>query len=877
MSLRLADPLVLLALIPVAAVALLFAKQWPWGWSSSLRVLAAVLLVLALAQPQVGGHDARLTVLAVDRSASIDANMAATERRWEQQVARVCPAPCRIVEFAQGARSRSDQAGTLPAKPSLSAAGSDLEAGVRLALRAVPQGGRIALLSDGNQTEGDVLAAGKAARAAGVQVDAVPLADPRRRDAAITRIAAPQAVHAGDPIPLMVTIRSSIAAKATLYLTHDDQPAGQKTLSLHAGDTPLLLSYTASSAGWQSYTARVALSGDSVAANDSSTAVIDVKPEPRLLLVGGNAALAARIARLGFALQRVAPAALPTAEGGYAGLDGVVLGDVPAASIGSSQVTALGAAIRRRGLGLVVLGGPDSFSGGGYAGSSLEGLLPVASRTPGSLQRRNAAIELVLDRSGSMIDLAGGVPKIAMVRQGGVQTARYLAAHRDELGVIAFDAVPHRLIPLQPLSPGSGERSAIAAIDGLTAEGGTNIFLALQAGFRQVQTSDAPAKHIVLITDGVSEAENYGPLLQAIRQSHVSVATVALGAEANRSLLARIAHATGGAAYATETARSLPRIFAKESRFAVKPVRLAGSLTVVPGSDSPIVASLAGQALPRLSGDQITSLKAAGAQADLLVEGGSSGSVPALAQWQLGAGRVAVWTPGIGGPWANAWNGQGKLWNDMLRWSERPVQPPTPMPEVLQGTPPQLRVRLPQTGNGVTVPSSIAVRLTAADGRQRAFTLTRGASGLYSVPLGGLRPGAYAYLLSVGSRRSSGELAVPYSLEYLPLPPAATPLGALAAATGGRLLAQDDPRALLSGRPVALWWALALAALVSFASAVLRQMLGSGEGSGGSPSGGDWRGTQEVEDAPSYAASSPSARAPEASSLSGSTSVGASR
>ena len=40
----------------------------------------------------------------------------------------------------------------------------------------------------------------------------------------------------------------------------------------------------------------------------------------------------------------------------------------------------------------------------------------MTSLVPGNLQRHNLAIELVLDHSGSMMDTAGGVPKIAMAR-----------------------------------------------------------------------------------------------------------------------------------------------------------------------------------------------------------------------------------------------------------------------------------------------------------------------------------------------------------------------------------------------------------------------------------------------------------------------------
>jgi Ca-activated chloride channel family protein len=869
-SLRFADPLFLLALAPMLALAplaTLTASRRPFAWTL-LRALAAVLLVLALAQPQLDGGGRRATVLVVDRSARVDRRIGATEARWARAA---CSAPCRIVEFADGARALADSPAALASAAPLPAGASDLEQGVRLGLGLVPHGGLLALLSDGDQTQGDVLSAAALARADGVPIDVVALEDRRRRDAAITRMTTPASVHSGDPIPLLLTVRSTVTARATLYVSRDGALVGRQTLALRTGDNPLLLSYTATGTGWQSFTARIALPGDASPADDSLSSATDVLARPRLLAVGVDASLRGLLTRLGFALTSAAAAALPSRAGGYADLDAVVLDDVPASALRSRQVAALNTAVRDGGLGLVALGGPRSFSGGGYAHTALEDLLPVESLVPGKLQRRNAAIELVLDRSGSMIDLAGGYPKIEMVRQGGVRTAQFAASHEDELGVVAFDAAPHILVPIQRVGPGGSERRIRSAIEELTAEGATNIYLALQAGFRQLETSAAPSKHMVLVTDGISQPEEYGPLLQAIGDSHVSVATIALGAEADRSLLAQIAHSTGGNFYATSGARELPRILTKESDFAAKPAQAHGSLRVLAGTDSPIVASLAGGPLPPLAGGELTNLKP-GAQADLLAEVKPKELVPALAQWQDGAGRVVAWTPGFGAPWGGKWSRETQLWNDLVRWSERAARTATPAVEVRSGTPPSLRVDLAQEGASAFGISTVAATLTSSTGALSTLALRRTGPSIYTAALPSTAGGVYRFALTAGARRSGGELAVPYSEEYLPQPTAATSLGELASATGGRVLSEQDPAALLAGAGQDLWWAFALAALAGFLLAVFGELLQRRRPAGDRPSSPS---RPDGEDF--YQAMSPSARAALASRSSGSTSVGASK
>ena len=80
------------------------------------------------------------------------------------------------------------------------------------------------------------------------------------------------------------------------------------------------------------------------------------------------------------------------------------------------------------------------------------------------------------------------------------------------------------------------------------------------------------------MSDGISQPENYAPLLAQLRQARITVATVALGADADRKLLGQIAAATGGHAYVTDNAHELPKIFAKETQLAAKPVRVRGRL-----------------------------------------------------------------------------------------------------------------------------------------------------------------------------------------------------------------------------------------------------------------------------------------------------------
>ena len=105
---------------------------------------------------------------------------------------------------------------------------------------------------------------------------------------------------------------------------------------------------------------------------------------------------------------------------------------------------------------------------GAFARLSAGALLPVASIVPGNV-KGTIAVQLVLDHSGSMIDLVGEYPKIEMAQTASVAAARFLSAHEDYLGVVAFNIKPKTVVraplggpewTLPPIACSSWDRSA---------------------------------------------------------------------------------------------------------------------------------------------------------------------------------------------------------------------------------------------------------------------------------------------------------------------------------------------------------------------------------------------------------------------------------
>jgi hypothetical protein len=369
-------------------------------------------------------------------------------------------------------------------------------------------------------------------------------------------------------------------------------------------------------------------------------------------------------------------------------------------------------------------------------------------------------------------------------------------------------------------------------IDTIPANGGTNIYKGLAAGVKEIERSKAKDRHIILLTDGISEPGHYKELVPGLKKGEISVATVALGAEADFALLKEIAAETGGNYYATENARDLPKIFSKETRLNTRTVRLRGRLGVSAGDPSPITGSLVGQKLAPLGGNVVTTLKP-GAEAALLGQDKDHPPDPVLAQWQYGSGRVAAWTPGLEPGWAGEWLQQPQLFQDAGRWVERGVAAPPLTPSLVAGDQRQVEVAPVDSSGRPIALGGLAGTLTSAKGKTTTLRFEESASGRWTAWLPELAAGEYEYALSAeGAGDLGGKLAIPYPAEYRLGRIDTTPLGPLAVAAGGTTLAASDP-GVVEGGSHHLWWLFAALGLACFLVGVVLRLVG------GRPAGED--------------------------------------
>src|SRR5207302_6722715 len=79
--------------------------------------------------------------------------------------------------------------------------------------------------------------------------------------------------------------------------------------------------------------------------------------------------------------------------------------------------------------------------------------------------------------------------------------------------------------------------------------GGTQIAPALSEAYQRILPQTAVYKHIVLLTDGISEEGDSMTLTKEALTNHVTISTVGLGQDVNRAFLEKVASNAEGKSY----------------------------------------------------------------------------------------------------------------------------------------------------------------------------------------------------------------------------------------------------------------------------------------------------------------------------------------
>lgn len=344
---------------------------------------------------------------------------------------------------------------------------------------------------------------------------------------------------------------------------------------------------------------------------------------------------------------------------------------MPAETLSRSQMEAVAEHVEHSGGGFLMTGGDRSFGPGGYANTPIEEILPVDLRVRRRENRPSLALVLVVDKSGSMAGQEESRSKIDVAKEATLSLLDVLAPS-DFIGVIAFDKEAQTISGLRQVA----EKTAVrGAIESLEAGGGTTIYPALDLAhqwLRELTASGVERKHVLLLSDGRTEAANFEELVGKLVNSGEVLSVVGIGSDVDREFLSELAALGLGRAYFSEAISELPSILAREGALIAGEWLVERRFQPQATGLHEILKGIDTSTVPEMNG-YVASVAKPRSRV-LLV---SDSRDPILACSRFGLGKTLAFTSDLSSPWAGdwmAWEKMGRLWSQMARWASRRVE-----------------------------------------------------------------------------------------------------------------------------------------------------------------------------------------------------------
>jgi Ca-activated chloride channel family protein len=701
----------------------------------ALRSILIIGLAVVLSGPHVVRQHDHLTVIGVlDISGSVQrfANLPAIEelkarsnieylRRWFRQATQMRESDDRfgLIVFdgraiAVSAPTRADYVDDNLDVSMLD--GTNIAQAVRLALAMFPAdtAKRIVLVTDGNETAGNLMDALKATtgdsrltiddlrladgaaprssivnRQSSIPVDVLPIAYRVRGDVQVVRIEAVPIARPEQTITARIILEATEPIEGLLTLRREGvpvdingrEPGTSRHVSVPAGQSVHLVQVTLGQTPVNRFEA--VFEADDPAAdvlpdNNRAEAFTATPSRGSVLVLDRDAAQRSNAMQLLLDEAKIPVAAQTPAEFATDLLslqnhDLIVLDNVAASELSTQQQQLIATYVNDLGGGLIMIGGPNSFGAGGWHGTPVADLLPVLLDPPREMRLVSGAVVFVMDKSGSMNHpVAGARTSQQQIANEGAALAIESLMPDTLVGVISFDMSAHTVVDLQP---NDDTKRITERVRSIQAEGGTNLEPGLRRAYEWLRDKEVAKKRVVCLTDGRSHNTDLQPIAQLMAGANIQLTTIAVGDDADHDLLAELAKIGGGEFYPVRDPRTLPGILIDSVQILNKPlIKEVAFVPKVLATGSTLAAGM--DLAPALGGLVITAPRD---DPHAIIEMISPDNEPLLAHWQSGLGRVAAFTSDLGQNWSSKWldwPGATAFWVQLVRTIARPPSNP---------------------------------------------------------------------------------------------------------------------------------------------------------------------------------------------------------
>ena len=624
-----------------------------------LKALTIVLILLALSEPKLSLPETKMAVaVLVDTSASLspqdlaraseltDALERSRGRHW-----------IRVLPFARSVRSITpeEQQHGWHFKYTAGEAGqaTDLEAGVREAIASLPSGlvPRLLLISDGKENSGSVTRATWQAQSLGIPIDTIALQGKPQPALRLESVSLPTVAFTGEKFPIDLTVSSPAEIGANVQMSAEGKVLGSDAVKLERGSNQVRVHARITAAG------ALSLAGVMRADNLGEVRFDRAMTlrRPKILYVsedpeGTETHLMQTLSAGQFDVDRTAD----PLHGTLSDYQLVVLNNMDLEALPAPRKDEIEKFVKEGG-GLLVIGGERNiYNDTKTAEDSLDRAMPAKLAPPRSPE--GTAVVLIIDKSSSMEGRKIELARLAAI--GVVDNLRPV----DLVGVLIFDNSFQWAVPIRRAE----DKAMIKRlISGIVPDGGTQIAPALAEAYRRVLPSRATFKHIVLLTDGISEEGDSLDLSKEAASQHVTISTVGLGQDVNRAYLERVATSANGKSYFLNEPAGLEQLLLKDVMEHTGSTAVEKLLRPVVEKNAEILDGVGIESAPALKG-YVRFVSKPSADTILRVDPKD----PLLVRWQYGLGRAVVFTSDAKSRWAAdwvAWKGFDRFWTNIFR------------------------------------------------------------------------------------------------------------------------------------------------------------------------------------------------------------------
>ena len=697
--------------------------------------------------------------------------------------------------------------------------------------------GKIVLISDGVQTEGNLSRILDDLKSRGVAVDVLPIDYSYSNEVWLERLDLPQAVKLGESYEAGILVKSLNEGKGKLVLRENGNVIAEQDVEYKAGTNRYTVPITLRGTGYYEYTATIEVpkAQDSLSQNNTVMNYIFVEGEGKVLLVTDGAGdhrdweRLEKVIREGErAVDRIEGPDLPRDATSLMPYDCIIFVNVPHDEFDVQQLQAVRDAVYNLGSGFLMVGGANSFGPGGYHRTVIEDILPVSMDVSQKKVLPKGALAIILHTCE--------FPEGNTWGKRITKQAIKVLGSQDEVGVLAYTETGERW--LFELTPAGNYEQLVPIINGASIGDMPSFENTMQMGLKGLMKSDAATRHMIIISDGDPQPPT-PRLIKDFIDAKISVSMVAVfphgGMEISK--MQSVAEVTGGRYYYPEDPNQLPAIFIKESKTLKRSMLQNKVFTPEVAFPSPILKGIDG--FPELKGYVITTAKSHPAMTILLAPpdaNDADSQDPVLSVWQHGLGKTAAFTSDFSTNWGEHW----QKWDHFQPFIKQLF---TDISRVKKDG--HLRMSTHTSGGDAVIvvedfhPDEgfldLNVKLAGPNQKSENIQLKQVAPRRYqaTVPLWG--HGRYHVIAqgNAGERKdlAFGGFIVPYSPEYLRFRSNRQTLQEVADRTGGRILSGDPVKDDIyrhgrapkrSSKPIFDWFLVALAILVPLDVALRR-------------------------------------------------------